>query len=525
MDSPLIDALMNPANYPHEVNHVERMETHISWVLLAGNYAYKIKKPVDFGFLDFSTLAARKHFCQEELRLNRRHAESIYLDVVSISGPPDAPVIEGSGEVIDYAVRMRRFDQDLRFDRLLERQTLQPEHIDQLAAALASLHAHADRAGPESEYGQADTVIAPMRDNFSTLSEMLPNTPDQTRIEALRDWTEDQFSQLRPRIEQRKAAGHVREGHGDAHLGNVVLHENTATLFDCLEFSPDLRCTDTVADLAFTVMDLQYRGAEPLSWRLLDAYLSDSGDHAGLDLLDFYVVYRAMVRAKVAALSLADAPSSEQSGRLRAELEGYLDLACRVSDRPPPILLLTSGVSGSGKSWLSERLLERCGLIRLRSDVERKRLHQLPASARTESGPGEGLYTPEISARTYRHLAQLSEQLLRAGLPVVVDAAFLDPYQRAEFHALAERLGVCFGLIACAAPRPVLEQRICARQESGGDPSEAGLEVLRAQLAKVGGAVYATDPEWQSCTLKLDTSSESALDQAVTWVDELRSGG
>lgn len=526
MHSELIDALMNPTCYPHPVQRVERVETHISWVLLAGDFAYKIKKPVDYGFLDFSTLTRREHFCREELRLNQRHAASIYLDVVAIAGSPSAPEIGGQGAVFEYAVRMRRFDQDLRFDRLLDREALRDEHIDQLAHELAGLHAAADQADASSEFGSLKAVMAPMRDNFSSLKALVGDSATQTKLERLERWTEDSFQRLRPRIEQRKADGHVRECHGDAHLANVVLHRGRATLFDCLEFSPELSWTDTMADLAFTVMDLLDRGAENLSWRLLDAYLTHSGDYAGLDLLDFYIVYRAMVRAKVGALGMADAAAGSGADaqataeRLRGEVDDYLAMALRVVSRPSAILVITAGVSGSGKSYLSERLLERCGMIRLRSDIERKRLYGLSAGARTDSAPGEGLYTAEISARTYRHLAALCEGILAIGLPVLVDAACLKPAQREMLRAVAERLKLPFGMIHCRAPKPVLESRVAARERNGEDPSEAGLAVLQGQLSALASAPIPADRN----TLELDTSQGEALEQAVAWIEGLRSG-
>lgn len=518
MHSELIDALMNPARYPHVVDRVERVETHISWVLLAGEFAYKIKKPVDFGFLNFASLAARKHYCEEELRLNRRHAASIYLDVVAIGGTAQSPLIGGPGAALEYAVRMRRFDPQQGFDRLLARQALKAEHIDQLAAELSALHADADVAGPDSDFGSAEAVIAPMRDNFSTLQALLDDPARLAQMETLRAWTEASYQRLLPRLEQRKQDGWVRECHGDAHLGNVVLHEGRATLFDCLEFSPELRWTDTIADLAFTIMDLSDRGAEALGWRLLDAYLLHGGDHDGLDLLDFYLVYRAMVRAKVAALSLADAGSEEQVRRWRGELDDYLSLALRTAARPQPALILTAGVSGSGKSWLAERLLEHCGLVRLRSDVERKRLHGLPPAARTDSAPGQGLYAPELSVRTYRRLAEVSEHLLRAGLPVLIDAAFLKHEQRDSFRALAERLGLPFGMIVCTAPPEILEARVTARQRDGRDPSEAGAEVLHLQLA----ALSADPIPAAADTLQLDTSQDDAVPLAIRWLSGLR---
>ncbi|MGY6552939.1 MAG: bifunctional aminoglycoside phosphotransferase/ATP-binding protein [Wenzhouxiangella sp.] len=524
MHSELIDALMNPACYPHSAERVERVETHISWVLLVGDYAYKIKKPVDFGFLDFSSLARRKHFCHEELRLNRRHAASIYLDVVTITGMPSAPEIGGQGPVLEYAVRMRRFDQDLRFDRLLARQALRPEHIDQLALELAGLHAQADRAKPGSKPGSPEAVMAPMRDNFSSLERLRGDSSRLADLKRLSSWTERQFARLQARIEQRQADGHVRECHGDAHLANVVLHQGRATLFDCLEFSPELRWTDTMADLAFTVMDLLDRGAEDLSWRLLDVYLSASGDYAGLELLDFYLVYRAMVRAKVGALSFADAAAESGAEakleRLACEVDGYLALARHTAQRPRALLIVTAGVSGSGKSFLSERLLARCGMIRLRSDVERKRLQGLAAGARTDSAPGAGLYTAAISARTYRHLAELSERLLAIGLPVLVDAACLQPEQRELFRAVARRMKLPFGVLHCHAPQAVLAARVSARERDGRDPSEAGLAVLHAQLAGLDTASLAGEEQ----VLVLDTSQTPAIDRAAAWIEALRSG-
>lgn len=518
MHSELIQSLMNPARYPHAVERVERVETHVSWVLLAGEFAYKIKKPVDFGFLDFSTLAARRHFCQEELRLNRRHAPAIYLDLVPITGSARAPGFDGGGEVIEYAVRMRRFDQRLGFDRLLAEQALEPVHIDQLAAELALLHQDAERAAAGSEFGSAEAVIGPMRDNFPPLRAQLEGTGRLQRLDWLAQWTEVTYQRLQPRIIARQADGHVRECHGDAHLGNVVLYQGRAMLFDCLEFSPELRWTDTMADLAFTVMDLSDRGAEGLGWRLLDAYLTSTGDHAGLDLLDFYTVYRAMVRAKIAALNLAAAELETEREGCLAAVDAYLDLAGRVATRPEPMLLLTCGVSGSGKSWLSERLVESSGLIRLRSDVERKRLHGLTASAHTGSAVGEGLYSAAASERTYRQLAGLAEQVLRAGLPVVVDATFLKRRQRRQFQALAGRLQTRFGILSCHASTDLLEQRVTTRRRHGQDPSEAGLTVLHAQLE----GFEAVGPDEQS--LMLDTAAPDALVRAQAWIDRLRSG-
>lgn len=517
MHSELIQALMAPSRYAHPVDRVELVETHISWVLLAGDYAYKIKKPVDFGFLDFSALEARAHFCAEELRLNRRHASQLYLEVVPVTGTPAEPQLGGEGAAIEYAVRMRRFSGQDQFDRLLSAGRLQPEHIDQLAEALYDLHQQADPAPQDSAYGLPEQVIAPMRDNFSSLRALVKDDERQAQLQRLAEWTEGRFAALCARLLERRNNDHVRECHGDAHLANVTLFQERATLFDCLEFSPDLRWTDTMADLAFTLMDLHDRGAEGLSWRLLNRYLDLSGDYAGLDLLVFYMVYRAMVRAKVAALSLADAGSDQQAAGHLDELDNYLSLAMRLAGERRPALILSFGVSASGKSWLGERLLERCGLVRLRSDVERKRLHGLEAQARTQSEPGAGLYSQAATGRTYARLSELAADLLAAGFPVLVDATFLKREQRAPFRRLAAGLGVPFGILACTAERAVLDARLAARRAAGSDPSEADARVLQRQLDLIEPCQARDGQD----LLVLDTARSDALDTATDYLERL----
>ncbi|HMA98619.1 MAG TPA: phosphotransferase, partial [Wenzhouxiangella sp.] len=375
MSSPLIQALQDPSRYPHAVCSVELIETHISWVLLAGEYAYKIKKPVDFGFLDFSELSRRRHYCEEEIRLNRRTAPGLYLDVVTLSGSPECPGFEDGSDALEYAVRMRRFDPMQGFDRLLERDKLVAEYVESLGEALADLHEVAAKAPADSSWGSPDEVIGPMRDNFKDLHKLLPGDHRLARLDALAEWTEARFADLVEVIAERRQQGFVRECHGDVHLGNVALVDGKAMLFDCIEFSPDLRWTDVMADLAFVVMDLREHKADGHAWRLLDRYLAKTGDYEGLALLDFYVIYRAMVRAKVAALGLKG--DSEGNARILSDIDRYLALAGRVAAEQRAAIVLACGVSGSGKSHLAKALLPDVGLIRLRSDVERKRLFGL----------------------------------------------------------------------------------------------------------------------------------------------------
>ena len=519
MHSDLVEALREPERYPHAVDQVRLLETHISWVLLAGDRVYKIKKPVDFGFLDFSTLALREHFCHEELRLNRRHAADLYDAVVPITGSPEDPVLGGSGEPVEFAVRMHRFDEDSRFDQLLAAGRLEPERMDELAAELAVLHARADRADPAGEFGTPAQVVAPMRDNFRTLLDCVESPARRRRLQELRQWTETQFDRLSGRLQERLERGFVRECHGDVHLGNVALLRGRTLLFDCLEFSPELRWTDVMADLAFAVMDLRDRGAERLSWRLLDRYLARTGDYEGLELLAFYTVYRAMVRAKVAALSLADAADDVQRARLAGDVDNYLALAGSIASTRRPALILTCGVSGSGKSWLSERLVERAGLVRLRSDVERKRLHGLAEHESSDSGLGRGLYSAEATASTYARLAELAAGIVGAGYPALVDATFLERERRAHFADLAKDLEVPFGILACQAEVEVLEERIRARDALGNDASEADRSVLARQLETVEPCAPG-----EGNVLPIDTGVPDAVDRAGGWVEGLISG-
>ena len=511
MNRQLIEALRDPERYRHPVETVDKIETHISWVLLAGEFVYKIKKPLDLGFLDFSTLEKRRFYCREEIRLNRRTAPELYLEVVAIGGTPEDPVLDSAGEAIEYAVRMRRFDTQAGFDRLLADGRLEHQHVIDLGYRLAELHRIAEVAPPDSRFGSFDDVASPMRDNFTDLERMLADDR-RSRLSELNQWSERELERLTPLLQSRQREGFTRECHGDAHLGNVALIDDRATLFDCIEFSEDLRWIDVISDLAFTVMDLHDRGAPGFAWLLLDEYLARSGDYGGVRLLALYMVYRALVRAKVNAFRLDDDNTDQH--KVLSQIDDYLGLAETISRQHRPAVLITMGVSGSGKSWLARRLVERAGVVRMRSDVERKRLHGLAPDAASESGLGTDLYSKAATERTYRHLAELARPVLCAGVPVLIDAACLKRWQRELFQRLAEELDVSFALIQCDADDDVLRERILRRERVGDDPSEAGLEVLDHQQETL-------DPpteEERAFTLCLDTNEADATDLAVEWI-------
>ncbi|HEY8554315.1 MAG TPA: AAA family ATPase [Burkholderiales bacterium] len=479
----LIAALQDPRRYPHPVERVERLETHISYVLLAGDYAYKIKKAVDLGFLDFRTLSARKHYCEEELRLNRRLARDLYLDVVPVTGSPDRPVLGGAGPVMEYAVKMRRFPQEQLLSRLIAEGRLTGAHIDALADEVAEFHARAAVASPADGYGTPAAIATPARDNFAQIR-AAGAAPDMSALAALERWTTAQLDALDPEFRRRKRAGCVRECHGDLHLGNVALIDDRVTIFDALEFSADLRWIDVINEIAFTVMDLQDRRRPDFARRFLNRYLEHTGDYPGLALLPFYVVYRALVRAKVHWLR-AHQPGVDDAARARlvAQYRAYLALARRETEPRRPALVVTHGFSGSGKTTHTQALIEAIDAVRLRSDVERKRLHGLPALARTGSGISEGVYAADATARTYARLLELAGHVLAAGYSAVVDATFLQRAPRDAFRRLAAARGVPFVIVDFAVDEATLRARLAARARSARDASEADVAVLEHQLA------------------------------------------
>jgi len=448
-------------------------ETHISWVLLTASQAYKLKRPVRLPFLDFSTPAARRHFCEEELRLNRRLAPELYLEVVPVCGTPQAPVLRGEGEPIDHAVCMRRFPEEDQLDRRLAAGELVPADVDRLAQRLAAFHRAAPAAPPASPWGMPEQVLQPVLDVLMQLQAGCGTE----RLVKLRGWIGEQARALRPAWLARRREGHVRECHGDLHLANAVKLGDEVTAFDCIEFDPALRWIDVMGDVAFMTMDLHAHECSGLAWRFLDAWLQHSGDHAGLRVLRFYEVYRALVRGLVGRLRSAEpgAPSCEPG-------PDYLGCALRlVHDEQRARLLITCGVSGSGKSTLAAQLLEAAGAIRLRSDVERKRLFGLDA-LQSSAGHVTDIYTPEATRRTFDHLADRARDALASGYPVIVDAAFLRRDERLRFRALAAELGVPFTILHCRAAEAELASRVATRAEAGMDASEATVEVLQRQL-------------------------------------------
>lgn len=506
----LVAALRSPAAYPHPVaTPVRVQETHVSWVLLTGPYAYKIKKPLRLSFLDYSTLERRRFFCDEELRLNRRCAPGLYLATVPVTGTLEAPRVGGEcGTVLEYAVRMVQFDTREELDQMLAAGTVTAAAVGDLGRHVARFHAEASRVPPDSAYGTPQCVHRITLDNFAELERLHPAGVDAAAVASLRRALQAAFGAIEPLMRRRREDGWVRECHGDLHCANVVRWRECLTPFDGIEFDPALRYVDVVSDVAFLAMDLGERGRGDLRTAVLDAWAGELGDYAGLALLPYYESYRALVRAKVAAMRAAQSPDDPGARTAAlAQVARYLDWAATRWTRPRPRLLLTCGLSGSGKTSLAARLAPALGALRIRSDVERKRLAGIAPLASSASAPDAGIYTREFNERTYRRLADCARDCLAGGESIIVDAAFLRRHERHAMLQLAQSMGARASIVHCDAPLEELRRRVSARRAAMDDASEADVALLDRQPSYW----EPLDDEERGVTVAADTTDPDVL--------------
>jgi len=507
-----LKGLLDERAYPHSCGRIELLETHISWVILTGEFAYKLKKPVSFNFVDFSSLDKRAFFCQEEVRCNRSFAPDLYLGVVGVVESPAGVAVEREAVegVIEWAVMMKQFDPEMGLDRLLARGELSTDLLHDFGASLAERHA----ALPVHS-GVVDEVpvriFGPVEDNFSEIGNTgIAEVHEAILTQAL-SAARSLGERLRPQFDARMTGGAVRECHGDLHLSNLALVNGTVTAFDCLEFNENLRWIDTMSDVAFLFMDCHVRGRLDCAYAFLDGYLDASADYSGVRLLHYFSAYRSVVRAKVAALRWVQ--EAEASAGARQETaERFIQHLAWARDwlgRPPGQLLLTCGLSGSGKSHLAGMLVSRLPAVRLRSDVARKSLAGLAALADSQSPLDGGLYSNSMSERTFEYLAEVAGDLIRAGENVIVDATFIERSRRDEFIALAGSLGTVARILYCDASIEVMRERLAARSASGLDPSEATAEVLDYQLDRF------EPPADAEPVIRVDTGTE-LTDQTLT---------
>jgi hypothetical protein len=460
---PLVTALLEPAVYPHRVDRVDLVETHISWVLLAGERVYKIKKPVDLGFLDFTSLARRRFFCGEEVRLNRRLAPDVYLGVVEIKGSRRRPRLGGAGRTIEVAVAMQRLPADLMLDRLVRDGAADPGLVDAIGVTVARFHAEAETGGEIDVLGGIDTVRKNWEENFDQTADLDPALLPPEPRGRLREYVNDFLEREAERFAARVSAGRSRDCHGDLQAQHVCCTD-PIRVFDCIEFNHRFRFGDTAGEIAFLAMDLERLGRADLANRFLNAYLEESGDYAAVPLLDFYRAYRAYVRGKVLGFQVAQRPDLARDAR------ALFELAARYTHREGPArLLITTGVMGVGKSTVARIVAAGLGAIVIRTDAVRKRLAGRPLRERGVHGFGEGPYTSEMSARTYAEALRLAGDVVASGWSVIVDGAFSSAEERGAARDLARRLGVPLTVFWCDAPDQVVADRL---RQRAGDPHE-----------------------------------------------------
>jgi len=466
--------LSRPATYGAEVSRVDRLDTHVSHVFLAGDRAYKLKRAVRLPYVDFSTVERRREACAAELALNRRTAPALYLETRRIARNMAGDIVfSGEDEEVDWVVVMRRFDQDLLFDALAVAGRLDAALIDELADRIADFH---EAAEPNRAMGGAVAIARTGEANYDCLAAAPQAGFAPAAVGGIRDKWRAAVAGQAGLLDRRRDAGKVRHVHGDLHLRNICLYEGRPTLFDCLEFSEEFSTVDGLYDLAFLLMDLEHRGLGHFANRVLNRYLDRTGEDDGLAAMPLFLSLRAGIRAHVTATALDPAmPDPEKAADARA----YLDLAHRSLQPRPPRLIAIGGLSGTGKSTLAAALAPLFGpppgARLLRSDTTRKRLYGVAPETRL---PNEA-YRAEVTRRAYQTLRDTAATALMAGYSAILDAVALQPVERDSFGELARAAGVPFSGLWLDAPAGVMERRIRARS---GDASDATAEVLARQL-------------------------------------------
>ena len=478
----LIESLKDPSVYSHPVSEIRILETHISWVILTGLFAYKIKKPVDLGFLDFSTLTLRYQACLEELRLNRRIAPNLYLEVIAISGTPVTPRLAGDVEPFEYALKMRQFPIEATLDQALPKGQIQSRHIDNLAQDLAQFHSNLTSSPETAEFGNPEVIEDVVKDIVNRFSLETQTSADRDVLQSLQQWIQREHGRCYQTFATRKNQGFIRECHGDLHLANVVLLNDRPTPFDGIEFSEHLRWIDLMSDIAFFIMDLMAHGRSDFAWRFLVAYLEYTGDYEGMAVFRFYEVYRALVRAKIAKVRLNQIPHQDDSiPVLEKEFHRYTSIAQTLAQPSPPSLIIMRGLSGSGKTTVSQTLLETMGAVRLRSDIERKRMFGIPPKDQSTKKIKEEMYSGNTGDTLHCQLREIEKKILSSDYHVIVDATFLKRRHRDLFCRLADEQNVPFLILDVQSSLTTLKDRVAYRAEQRSDASEADLAVLEQQ--------------------------------------------
>jgi aminoglycoside phosphotransferase family enzyme/predicted kinase len=473
----LIQQMLQPGFYPHAVlEPIQLIQTHVSYVLLTGDYVYKVKKPVNFGFLDYSTLEKRQHFCHEELRLNQRGAGELYLEVLPISLVGEQYHLGETGEPVEYLLKMRQFPQEALLSALFEQGKLNETHLEELGRVVAQYHAKTETNDYIRSFGEVPQVRAAFDENYQQTEKYIGGPQTQVQFDETKAYTERFFAERAELFASRIQNNYIRECHGDLHLRNIALWHDKIMLFDCIEFNEPFRFVDVMFDIAYAVMDLEAQQRKDLSNAYLNTYVEQTGDWEGLQVLPIYLNRQSYVRAKVTSFLLDD-PSvpvavKEEAAKTAAQ---YYKLAWEYTQPKQGQLILMSGVSGSGKSTMARYLARQLGAIHIRSDAVRKHLAGIPLLERGS----DKVYTPEMTEKTYARLLELGIILANQGYSVILDAKYDKQNLRQEVITQAEKHHIPFQIVQCTAPLEVVQERLNKRT---GDIADATADLLASQL-------------------------------------------
>jgi uncharacterized protein len=500
---PLIEQMLQPGFYPHAVTEpIQLIQTHISYVLLTGEYTYKVKKPVNFGFLDFTSLEKRQHFCQEELRLNRRLSPELYLQVLGIASTPtgefqlmgESDLGQLDASAVEYTVQMRQFSQEELFSQLFSQGALTIEQMQQLGQQLAAFHAIAQTDVTIQEFGSLAAVQQVAENSYGLSQSFVGRSQAPEQLQGTKAFSDRCFEQHPDWFEQRQREGKIRECHGDLHLNNICLYQDQIQIFDCIEFNQEFRNIDVIYDAAFLVMDLQFQGRSDLANAFLNAYLEQTGDYQGAGLLPLYLSMRAYIRGNVNSLALDDPaiPSADKQ-HIQERAAAYYRLAWDYTQVQPGQIYMMSGLSGSGKTTVARQLAQKTGAIHIRSDAVRKHLAGIALNQRgdQEGVYGSGIYTPEMTQKTYDRLLELAVLLAQQGQSVILDAKYDQAALRQTVIEQTTAHQLPLKILHCTAPVETLRDRLSART---GDIADATADLLADQLAAEQAFTAAEQP-------------------------------
>ncbi|MEC4984463.1 MAG: AAA family ATPase [Oscillatoria sp. PMC 1068.18] len=474
----LIEQMQQPEFYPHPVTTpIKLFQTHVSYVLLTGDFAYKVKKAVNFGFLDYSSVGKRKHFCAEEIRLNQPNATEIYLEVLPITQKDEKFVLNGAGEPVEYALKMRQFPQTALMSEMYQEGKLTTELMADLGRVVAEFH----RQTPTNDYirsfGEIEQISAAFNENYEQTDKYIGKPQTQQQFAETKEFSDTFFAERTDLFAQRREEDKIRECHGDLHLRNICFWNDKICLFDRIEFNEPFRFVDVMYDIAFAVMDLDARGNKDFGNAFLNAYIEETGDWEGLRVLPLYLSRQAYVRGKVISFLLDDpgVPETDKQEAAKTAAD-YYRLAWDYTKTGQGKLILMSGLSGSGKTTVARELARKLGAIHLRSDAVRKHLAGISLS---EKG-GDELYTTEMSQKTYDRLLELGLMLASEGFPVILDAKYDRVATREKCLSAAKKASLPVQILHCTAPIEVLRTRLESREN---DISDATAGILASQEA------------------------------------------